>query len=392
MFIKKVILVRGFIGLAALVIQVCNPQPTTAADPVNYTYSAHGNATTGVSRLSNSPYAIGNCGHCHEQHTANADGFLLSSGKTSANYLAADNICFTCHTGTTIVNNNYGATFGGEGSLISTNIDSTNIEAAFLQTGSTHSLFDIQTYVSANMGLSYSPCSACHNVHIAKANKDHRDNPDYTAISKLSDHNTLWGDDPDPLGNDETMLQYALDNGAVYRAPFYVGADKASLTAFHEPDGASGTISSKGVQGSTTPDYNSFCLGCHGTLGIGDRPPIYWDAAGDKHGAQAAGVSTNQGIRIAPYTIDGSTESLYDNGTNYVLSCLDCHEPHGSSNTDLLRTTVNGVRNIATSPASGVVELCRACHASSTKHQLGADCRNCHFHGATRGQTDIRLF
>lgn len=391
MFIKVGFSVTSFVGLVvlALVMQVFNPQVIIAADagPVNYSSSAHGNTDYGVNRLPDPPYKRGNCGHCHQQHTANTDGYLLFDGEVQTPYVATKNVCFACHTSVTITNNNYSATFGGG------TVDSGGIKEAFEQSGSTHSLYDIQTHLANTAGLSVpeksSPCSGCHNVHIAKRNMHHKGDPNFTAISKPSDHNNLWGDNK-PLENKETMQSYALSNGGTYRAPFYVGADKALTATIHEPDGVLlRGVSSDEVKGSTTPDYNTFCLDCHKNAIAGKTRAIDWNASGDNHGSAVAGPSSMQGLRLAPYTVNGATTSSYDNNKNFVLSCLDCHEPHGSKNADLLRTTVNGVSGITTSPVTDVASLCRACHATSN-HQNGKDCRDCHSHGVVKGGRNPR--
>ncbi|NOQ50998.1 MAG: hypothetical protein GQ578_02100, partial [Desulfuromonadaceae bacterium] len=65
-------------GLIFLLSMFFSPQAVSAGP---YADSAHGNTVYGVERTTlaalASPYAQGNCGHCHEQHTAVADGHLL---------------------------------------------------------------------------------------------------------------------------------------------------------------------------------------------------------------------------------------------------------------------------------------------------------------------------
>ncbi len=91
---------------------------------------------------------------------------------------------------------------------------------------------------------------------------------------------------------------------------------------------------------ANTPDYVAFCTSCHTstnitipstTLGRNLRS-IDWSGSGEKHGE---------------LSMDGSvsTKAPYDfppGGTNFVLSCLDCHEPHGSGNVMLIRRRANG--------------------------------------------------
>jgi hypothetical protein len=66
---------------------------------------------------------------------------------------------------------------------------------------------------------------------------------------------------------------------------------------------------------------------------------------------------------------------------DYVLSCLDCHEAHGSSNPHMLRTTVNGVSGLTydRDDNNSVQAWCEACHVLNTFTQEQEDfCRTCH--------------
>jgi hypothetical protein len=65
----------------------------------------------------------------------------------------------------------------------------------------------------------------------------------------------------------------------------------------------------------------------------------------------------------------GVTTAPYGNSAfNYVLSCLDCHEPHGSENEWLLRTSVNGKDNISVPGPGRWMDFCTACHTDITVH------------------------
>ena len=177
------------------------------------------------------------------------------------------------------------------------------------------------------------------------------------------------------------------------------------------------------------PDYVTFCTDCHNkssniyssTISGGPRTllPIDW-STGDQHGA-VVGAGTR--VLKAPFS----------SSTNYVLSCLDCHEPHGSPNITLLRREVNGgdlvgaITTLVNPPGTGTNDrnrelgyLCMQCHQQDSntgtsttnpptwenvhhydnnfpyyKIQRGGCCHNrrrvgkpiacdkCHFHGAT---------
>ncbi len=79
-----------------------------------------------------------------------------------------------------------------------------------------------------------------------------------------------------------------------------------------------------------------------------------------------------------------------DENYNYVLSCTDCHESHGSPNEWLLRTSVNGKDNITTDRWEGDWwDFCTACHVLTqgtfTYHRdlyaATPKCPACHEHG-----------
>jgi hypothetical protein len=154
-------------------------------------------------------------------------------------------------------------------------------------------------------------------------------------VSRPRQHSTdnnewgLWGDnisDDSPYAaSAERMSDYTANYQAPCRYPW-----NATCTSF-EPDG------SATINGSNLTDYVTFCTDCHNTsntifsnnLGRNLRL-IDWGGTGDKHGIKSANVAISMD---APY---GSTMGK-------VLSCTDCHEPHGSPNNKvLIRKEVNG--------------------------------------------------
>ncbi len=364
-----------------------------------FTDSAHGNSSSGVKRKNPFPseYSRGNCAHCHEQHASiegdeptpdankaqGPDSFCLLANNWSGlptvkPYVQDDNSCFYCHTSSatfqalpSFFNYSYCRTFGGYSSDATASImDTFNLT-------SYHNLYDLYRYITGQSGsgshpsftdfpASSSPCSGCHNVHIAKRNKATPGNPSNTAISRPSDHNNLWGDGSP--GERMTATGYSAD----YQPPQYY-----SSSSNLEPDG---TSSDRATQAGKTPDYNTFCIDCHNSTNTiwstslsRNLKTINWDV--EKHGkGDADGYITVD----SPYT-SGSGD------LGYVLSCLDCHEPHGSSNAFLIRKEVNGAALGATIGYGTDADkldnanwdyLCNRCHQDDAELHSGCEADN----------------
>ncbi|NOQ51233.1 MAG: hypothetical protein GQ578_03290, partial [Desulfuromonadaceae bacterium] len=86
---------------------------------------------------------------------------------------------------------------------------------------------------------------------------------------------------------------------------------------------------------------------------------------------------------------------------SYVLSCLDCHEPHGSANAYLIRNSVNaGAVSVPDWSPVGWDNLCNRCHDRGhhktsefnlnctdchIPHVGKQECTYCHYHGSFAG-------
>ncbi len=322
----------------------------------DYMNSAHGDFQNGVFRpaMGTLGYARGNCAHCHEMHAGvvGSEPFPIGGGPapftlfatnfnttaTPGFYLESDNMCFYCHNTNGSVqqvdnydySRVYGCATGGPTSILNT-----------FNQASYHNLKDIGSFAQGKFSWfkEYSnPCNACHNPHLAKRNCSDPDNPLLSSISRPSDHFSLWG-------TTELMSGYS------YEAPYCSG------TANREPDGTAV------YDGSRTPDFVEFCTDCHNTGNsihstslLRYLKTINWLPGGDKHGQQ----SGDDGINI---------KDPYRSGVSYVLSCLDCHEPHGSSNLMLIRRRVNGDDlggEISASSSNEWSFLCTRCHEADT--------------------------
>jgi cytochrome c553 len=351
-----------------------------------YTDSAHGNASYGVNR-SGTGYTIGSCAHCHDTFDSSICGNdvfgLMLFASNDIPDSQTDNFCFECHKGTGsvqvggITNNTYSTNFGG-GTATFTNIrDAFNPATGTIP--SSHNLADVLNHAVTNIGFNSdtNACLVCHDQHAAQQN--------YpvtlsglggvlTAVRRVIDFDSpptnLWGDDQGELVYD----YWYQNNPGRYQQPYY--GDQTG-TKF-EP---SGTITV--TDGSDLPDYVSFCLDCHADPVVstyhGTLVAIDWSNGGNWHGSTPKDL-TGMGYPIAPYT---------NTGRNYLLSCTDCHEPHGSENEWLLRTTVNGKDGISVNFEGDWWEFCTACHvltnATNMYHKQQPEtyypgCPECHIH------------
>jgi len=373
--------------------------------------SAHGNITTGVNRLdiSTKGYSRGNCAHCHEQHSqieglepapvnGGPSAFSLFSNNyntlaSQPPYAESDNFCFYCHNNfgsvMQITNYNFSRTFGsylGGALAVDSILDAFTPNAG--DNHSQHNLYDVWNF-SRNQFTYFidqsNPCTACHNPHLAKQNKAHVTDPTFTAISKPSDHGNLWGDD----------LTERMDSHNTYQPPLVYNSSST-----YEPGGTADH------DGSNMPDYIDFCTDCHNntntiwSTALGrNLEKFNWNI--EKHGGGSA--TNDNGVDvISPYT-DTSLGQ-------YVLSCTDCHEPHGSSNNFLVRTAVNRLEVTIPGGRGDWRDLCATCHSAiPAKHHtitpgdcamqchyqewnpdinaidtVYRECIVCHFHGNTK--------
>ena len=339
------------------------PCPNVAT--AGYADSAHGNTSYGVDR-SGTTYATGSCAHCHDTF----DESICGVNVLMLFDLSDKDFCLGCHDNTmdpsdrAIVNRSYSYRAGG---YTTDPVD--DVEEAF-SLASSHDLDDIRTFINGKWGYTAkaNPCTACHNQHLAQG--DPQSAPDAAKsgttrgwpVSRPSEHNVgtwnLWGDDLT-----ERMSAYTSHYQAPYR--------KSSMTTY-EPDGSTTT------DGSNLTDFNTFCTDCHNTTytiysaALGrDLIQIDWD--NEIHGKGDANESL---CGDNPYPSGTS-------GLGKVLSCLDCHEPHGSPNVTLIRREVNGniLGTITTISQVGcedrenqnkeMANLCNRCHQDDNQIDSG---------------------
>ena len=384
------------LGISCLVIGTC----LLYAGP--YTDSAHGNSSYGVNRssIASFNYSRGNCSHCHEQHgSIGGSEPEPVSGYVSARLLfrtsyddQSNGFCYRCHQTNSIQTGMpaqycYSYRWGGDTSIscpdsirdafVFINEDGTHNPNCSSSTGSSHQLTVIRNFIRNKWGFGsnvLNPCSACHNSHKAQRSNYPIGVKGTSSFSRPSSHANnweLWGDD-----TAERMSNYSSN----YQAPYYYNS-----TMTYEPNGDATS------DGSNMPDYVTFCTDCHNPSYDGQVSSAQkynftgnWQAIlfnpdwenTSPHG-KIDGMKPDSTNRKAPYTAN----------RNYVLSCTDCHEPHGSSNGMLIRKEVNGSSTVTfTSWANrdDWLTLCLRCHQDISGHSSGSKgsdpCYVCHMH------------
>lgn len=415
------------------------------ADAGVYLDSAHGHATYGVNRSGATgfptDYPEGFCAHCHEQHASIGGSEPAPVGSAPSEFALfyyptspgqTDNFCYQCHTGSgsyqynesAITNQLYSERAGGW----NTSPDDILEAFSYSSPGTSHNLDDISTFIASEWSSYTSdsnPCNACHNPHAAQGDPL-GDGGGTTAVkntilanrgwpvSRPSLHSTnnntwgLWGD-----GSSEKMSDYATSVSGTYQPPYQYN------TTSYEPAACTGTCA-----GDELADYVTFCSDCHNASNTTidsttlSRNLYAFGWASEKHGGTDA---TNDGT-FGGVTIDDLINPYDETSvTDYVLSCTDCHEPHGSANRFLVREGVNGgtsttsVTLLASSTPDNTHEwksLCSKCHDVSTDNnktihhraydqEFGAsftecvychepeaedmrNCLQCHYHGSTQ--------
>ena len=348
----------------------------TAALPKTDLYldSAHGSPQKGVARTEKERegFARANCSHCHEFHggtnvsgsgsgadksypyTLYALNFDVKSG--TGLYSESTNFCFSCHynngSAQRVLNRDISQTMG-----CNTQQGPTDILGAFNQT-SKHNLYDIWKFLDEDDNAypwftqESNPCSACHNPHMARSNKDNPRDVSYSPLSRPGKHDELWTQSMDE--------GYSMQ----YEPPFCSNEDNREPSAAQNADQAR-----KGMI-----DYISLCTDCHN-----ERKTVYssmlernlvqinWSNTGDIHGDKVANKIGGLMVK-PPYKLNSRQ--------NYILSCLDCHEPHGSANTALLRNQVNG--DTLLGPISTSITLPLGTSEDTQNIEMGYLCMRCH--------------
>ena len=358
-----------------------------------YTDSAHGNADPppgyGVNR-SGTGYDVGACTHCHDTFDESICGVNPLMLFSSPPYTQQNtSFCFECHK---LPSNSvqvgmpnqrsYAYKFGGD-----TDTCPGHVKQAFnfirengnsrpdicgSDNGSAHHLTSIRDFLQGRWGFSdvlaeINPCEGCHNPHRAQQHYYPVGTQGTSPISLPSTHDGDWG----VYGGDTSERMDSYAGAYTYQAPYYYYNEGG-----YEPEG------NNTYDGSNLPDYVTFCTDCHNSSNTiysaqRGRNLYTFDWATEKHGKGAASDNPNYYDLRSPYSESQSG--------SYVLSCLDCHEPHGSSNSFLTRSMVNGWwADLTEGQPNDWRDWCRRCHNQMSHlptdgpHDTSLGCTTCH--------------
>jgi hypothetical protein len=405
----------------AVLLWVLSHGHMAAADV--YTDSAHGDTIEGVNRSTSTcenwpgeECVTGSCAHCHDTFDPSICGDELNHPNMlfSTPLYTQQNtgFCLECHKAPSTpeqVNSvqmnmpkqrSYSYKFGGGPDGCPSNIrqalnfakenGNSRPDVCSSDNGSAHHLTSIRDFLQGRWEFGdtltdINPCDGCHNPHRAQQHDYPVGSEGTSPISLPSTHDDDWG--IFGAATTERMASYASPD--TYLAPYYYGGTN------HEPEG-DGTD-----DGSNMPDYVTFCTDCHNSSTTIyseqlDRNLYQFDWATEKHGRAPASNGSGYTDLRSPYE---DTEC----GT-YVLSCTDCHEPHGTPNTHLIRREVNRFQPSIPGGRGEWTNLCEACHDYRGHNYTGPHykilqqgycnechipgdgnrpCTNCHYHGGS---------
>ncbi len=373
----------------------------------------------------------GSTSGCHANgHGSDGDRLLAAAAGVTL-----DDFCFGCHTDGVVVNDALANNRPGE------YVSADDIEQAFGM-GTTHSLGTTFEIGGDTFTLQ---CTSCHNPHLAsggywdtESGLSPTTRPDFGDVTgnPRGMGSTLWGDEAG-----EKMDDFAAQ-GAGSGGWYYSTARGDSIVvdqpAVYRPP-KSGTGYEREYDGDVLPDYTSLCLDCHTYRMSADIPEVNWGQAGvtctgngvdppnqrvecgAQHGLNAAnkpyyisdtgtagfwGTSGNPDVIFSMNYVTRGRHSgqfmrwPYDSaerqsGINFVMSCTDCHEAHGSPRGGMIRERFN-VNSNGDCGTGGDVDpngenctdggnwnsFCNACHYYYGGHHAGMSCGNASCHEA----------
>jgi trimeric autotransporter adhesin len=283
-----------------------------------------------------------------------ASGALSQAAADSfAAYKPKKDSCITCHGGT-----------AASASPMASNSHPAHLTRSYgpnlylgsdLSSCQTCHYFDSTRHLNGAIDLANSPGSACLNCHAGVA-------PAWNTAARLA------------CTSCHAANPARLPNGvaAPYKASFQVSghgrfAASSQCTVCHDPDSRhiSGTLGTyMRLRGAND---NSLCASCH-----------------------------NNATTVGTAFLNMSSHVTKDGRT---LDCRECHDPHGSGNLSMIRSSINGTAIVYTDQVNGLIDpatnrgLCQVCHTLTAHYKAGvpetghftSGCLNCHTHNSAGG-------
>jgi predicted CXXCH cytochrome family protein len=368
--------------------QCHDPGTIAVSDPAWYTtYTDYSGSAHGAAK--------GNlkCSECHDVHGASGPYPAM----TKANQ---ESLCYQCHKDP--------GSGGIENLALSGTGLANDIQQAF-QFGERHNLGAVFNIGSDSYTLE---CISCHNVHIVTGKHGDAEQG-LSPVSRFANNTSVWGDEAGEKMND--FAAKASGSGGWYYSVARGGKIIFDQPAFYQPPNKSGGYNFE-FGGEVLPDYATFCLDCHTNRMSAANPPVNWGqgigctgnsvdppdqriACNAPHGLGSANRPYYWGD-VGMYGHSGNPDPIfsepnvtrgrgaghfmrwpYDSvnknaGINFVMSCTDCHEAHGSGAASMLRQTINaygpGTSNWNT--------MCNNCHYYYGGHHANMSCGNASCH------------
>jgi hypothetical protein len=310
---------------------------------------------------------------CHGNGHGSDNTKLIAGGAVGA---SMQTFCVRCHTDGKIANN----ALSGAGLA-------DDIQQAFGMS----SKHPLGAALKVSAGTYTLGCTTCHNPHVV--------------TGKHSDA---------PLGRSPvTRANLSADSASNPRAmgTSLWGAQASQKMAAFAGSGTYRTPASDKAAGNELPDYATFCLDCHAVpqAVFGPHGGISW-GTDDPHGLNSANVPNGSGSvpdwfaaglgegwdgddcksteqTCWPVLQRSRGEQIFSRapyyqeeriaGANFVLSCTDCHESHGSGVRSMIRSNPNG--------GTGTTiwnTMCNNCHYYYSDWHAGMSCASVSCHGA----------
>ncbi|MBI5117515.1 hypothetical protein HZA56_13650 [Candidatus Poribacteria bacterium] len=319
---------------------------------------------------------------CHGNAHGSDNLALLSVG---GGIKSVDQFCFNCHTNGKVVN--HALSDNRPGGYVSAD----DIQEAFGKSRK----HDMGTSFSMNSSTFTLQCTTCHNPHVAtgqyweaELNRSPVTRPDFSDPEKnpRAMGKTLWGASAGQKMDD--FAARASGTGGFYyniARGYQLGATGLPFDqpAVYQPPKAGSGYNFE-FDGDVLPDYTTLCLDCHTYRMSAANPPVNWGQGvsctgngvdppdqrvecGAQHGLATAntpsyisdaetggfwGTNGNPDVLFfMNYVTRGRHNGHfmrwpYDSadrsaGINFVMSCTDCHEAHGSSRGGIVRERFN---------------------------------------------------